>query len=442
MTKSAHAQTNPHAAARIARVLVFSCTIYTAAVLIGISVVLNTPSLYSQLNAESYAQLHATTRQHAVAIAVLLILSVWLRRRTTIRPAAAKVLLPLSLLFLLASVDRLVGVAYPPPLRQNTIFKPHKIRGWTNIPNAHAQMEVDIMLDKYGLRMDELAPESHRTDGRIRIMFLGDSITFGFYQRARDTYGAQATSILNSRDPDLDAVALNAGHTGYDTWQEWHYFENTAVNLEPDALVLQFCLNDAAAMYDPGIGPDMKRHPQASQILQPTHWSGLHRAVLDIAARRQFGENLQQGAQELEHFRMEELLRPELNDQATRAMQLIISHMERIAKCCRRHGIRFMIVCWPMRSQLVDDALVPQPQRILREFCEKNGVAYLDLLPAFKAGATRSEGGVDSLYIDHVHPTRAGNAIAGGALAEFLIESGIIDELDRQADERSTEQSR
>lgn len=438
MTQTRHVRTDSRSAAKVARVLVLGCTVYTAAVLCFISILLNSPSLYAGINAESYALLHAAAFEHVVAIAVLLPLLLWLRRRATLRPLATKSLLPLTLLFLLASVDRLVGVAFPPPLRQNTIFQPHKARGWTNIPNGRAMMEVEIMLDKNGLRIDESSPESYRSDGRIRIMFLGDSITFGFYQHARDTYGARTAAILNEHDPKLDVVALNAGTTGYDTWQEWHYFENKAVLLKPDALVLQFCLNDAAAMYDPHIGPDMRRHPQASQIARPMHWSGLYRAIIALAARSKFGENVQEGAQALEHFQMEELLQPELNPQALRAMELVESHMARIAACCRRNQIPFIIVCFPMRSQLSSGSLVPQPQRMLREFCEQKEIAYLDLLPAFVAGAANAEDGIDGLFIDHTHPTRAGHALAAEALATFLKQSGLIGELDRRAAAKPT----
>jgi lysophospholipase L1-like esterase len=106
--------------------------------------------------------------------------------------------------------------------------------GWAPVPNAGAEFTgsrtVSVQNNSMGLRDIE-----HDRGGKPRILFIGDSFTWGFDVEAKDRF----TEILRQRMPRADIV--NAGVPGYGTDQEYLYLEKLWGMLKPDVVVLIFC---------------------------------------------------------------------------------------------------------------------------------------------------------------------------------------------------------
>jgi lysophospholipase L1-like esterase len=91
-----------------------------------------------------------------------------------------------------------------------------------------------------GLRDDrEIGP---KTPGERRIVVVGDSVAFGLGVDVADAFPTVLERLLERDDPRT--TVLNLSVLSYRTAQEVRLFERDGWALEPDGVVLAFCLND------------------------------------------------------------------------------------------------------------------------------------------------------------------------------------------------------
>lgn len=106
--------------------------------------------------------------------------------------------------------------------------------GWVTVPNARAEFTgsrtVSVQNNSMGLRDIE-----HDRGGSPRILFIGDSFTWGFDVETKDRF----TEILRRKLPQADIY--NAGVPGYGTDQELLLLAKIWDAIKPDAVVLIFC---------------------------------------------------------------------------------------------------------------------------------------------------------------------------------------------------------
>jgi len=108
---------------------------------------------------------------------------------------------------------------------------------------------------------------------RQRILFLGDSFTFGPYLPAHDVF----PGLLGKKFPDIEFV--NAGKAGYTITDEASLFSERAKFLEPDVTVLQVLDNDLyGLMYFKLIQFDRKQ-----RLFEPTP---AEKELLDIVKKQ------------------------------------------------------------------------------------------------------------------------------------------------------------
>jgi GDSL-like lipase/acylhydrolase family protein len=114
--------------------------------------------------------------------------------------------------------------------------------------------EVEHTTNQLGFRGPEFAVSNQ--DGRlvatkpadtVRVVFLGDSFTFGEGVRDEDTYPARTAALLGQEHPSGSPrfEAYNLGVGAYNTTQELSLLEHLGLKLLPDCVVLGYVLNDA-----------------------------------------------------------------------------------------------------------------------------------------------------------------------------------------------------
>jgi lysophospholipase L1-like esterase len=98
---------------------------------------------------------------------------------------------------------------------------------------------ADVRTNSHGFRDREwtLADDSYR------IAVLGDSIAFGNYMAAADRFSERLQGILEATS-GVPTEVMNLAVVGYDTLQEVVALERNARILEPDLVLLTFCIND------------------------------------------------------------------------------------------------------------------------------------------------------------------------------------------------------
>ncbi len=112
--------------------------------------------------------------------------------------------------------------------------------GHVHRPNSSMRlMNVDVDINSDGLRDIEY-PVSK--GGAFRIVFLGDSLTFGWGVKQEGTFQYLLEAKLNESSP---TEILNFGTGNYNTEQEVELFLEKGLKYEPDKVVLFYFINDA-----------------------------------------------------------------------------------------------------------------------------------------------------------------------------------------------------
>ncbi len=363
---------------------------------------------------------------HGIAAVGLAFTFLWFGRKRSARPWVPKGLLIVASLGLLLSVDRFLILLDPPLSPRSGFIRSHPQRGWTHIPNATGDLRGPVRIDRHGLRVAETGPIRSIHD-KTRILFLGDSVTFGYGLPAQEAFCHQAVRILNQRHTDLNAVALNAGVSGYDLGQEAHFLEHDGMLLDPALVIVQVCLNDVTSQFDRFAKRDRTRHDEFLLTARPRYWSGLHHTSVKIADRIRYGTDRQAAAEEMQHLRFEELLAAQASERVEQAWRGALRHLGSIIETCREADVSVAVVCTPIRMQLKNDESAWDPQRILAEYAEAQDVPFLRLLPVLSSKAARNgEKAGGNLFRDQTHLNALGNRIIAETLADFLDDCGFV----------------
>lgn len=114
-------------------------------------------------------------------------------------------------------------------------FSPHA--GWTLKPNYRGTIDgVERETDARGF----LTIDTEQISDTIRpkVLFIGDSNTFGWGVRSSSTF----VEILENLFPGIDAI--NLGVPGYTSYQGYQLFATQGISMHPDVVVVSFNFND------------------------------------------------------------------------------------------------------------------------------------------------------------------------------------------------------
>jgi lysophospholipase L1-like esterase len=94
------------------------------------------------------------------------------------------------------------------------------------------------------LRSDEIYSK-RRSPNSLRIICIGDSITFGYGLENKYSYPRLLEDNLSQKLPFTKVEVINAGVPGYSSRQGIVWFDQELGNYNPDIIIVQFGFNDA-----------------------------------------------------------------------------------------------------------------------------------------------------------------------------------------------------
>ena len=385
-----------------------------------------------EITPNGMTEIYRSMQVHGViaAVGTIGVLIARRRRRAGRRAARASVLV--LTLGILISLDRVLGICYPPPSALESVLVPHATRGWAHRRGTlGSEAGVSAAINSLGMRGPEV--NARKSRGEFRILFLGDSITFGYMQEYRDTYVTQTAERIRRIAPTVRITDMNAGVGGYSTWQELDYLEKEGLKLDPDLVILEFCFNDVAELVylEPG---KLSGHPMPFRFARKSHWSGFARAALSIQGRYQFeatlrelhfSNNLDVDAADRLGLLDERIFKDPAHPAAEDAWERTLGFLDRIRAACRDEDVPWILVAFPFQSQLRPEEPAILPQIRTRRWAEQRGVLYLDLLPAFRRQTTEFQRSPQTLMMDEVHLTAEGSRLAAGELVAFLSRNNL-----------------
>jgi lysophospholipase L1-like esterase len=297
-----------------------------------------------------------------------------------------------------------------------------------------------VAINKYGLRDREIRiPKPPQT---VRVLVVGDSVTFGYGIPIEDTYAKVLERLLNATaSPSKRYEVLNGGVLGGSLSDYYYFLSQKASLLQPDLVIVGISLNNIHVYSSSGEisedgaewqGHDMPtirlvnefvlRHSQLYLFTYSRLKSFLYSiGALDINTLR--GENFST------------LLPP--SDYQTAEWNSSYAMLSQIVRFCRGNGYGIMVVVFPMQMQmssaefkffkdkfhlrLGDGTLSGEPQRRLKEFGAKSGVDVIDLLPVFRRYPAKEMYLHNSMVpADPCHPSVKGNEVAAAEILYVL----------------------
>ena len=270
--------------------------------------------------------------------------------------------------------------------------------------------EVPIRTNSLGLRSPEVTLA--KPPDTFRILVLGDSVTFGWSLRGEDTYASQLASLLATLRPNQRVEVINAGVSGYGTWQELRWLQETGLTLDPDVIIVQVHLNDAADNLWGTLGW------QAGSESWLVRTSMLARLVSRLSSAGQVGSgdapcvtDWKVDADQVCWQRTEELL-------------------NEIQRAASARGAALVLMPTPMRWQVDPEVRDPRAwvdatryQDVLAGYGQQHGWIVVDPLPAIRAATSTTD---KSLFLDVGHPDEAGQRILAQELYSALSQGGLL----------------
>jgi lysophospholipase L1-like esterase len=252
-------------------------------------------------------------------------------------------------------------------------------------------MGVPVSINAMGLRDHEYS--AAKPPGAIRIIMLGDSVTFGWGVPVEDTTSKMLERRLNDPGAGRRFEVINAGVGNYNTLQEVAFFLNRGLELKPDIVVLNYFINDAE--------PTPLR--KQSMLAERSYAAVAGLSAFDTLSRSYFGK-----ADWREYY--SNLYRPDAT--AWLAAQQAIRDL---AKACREQGIKLMIVNYPELHVLKDYPFTAVSQA-MRDLATSEKVPFLDLLPSV------ADQKPESLWVSptDAHPNATANARFSDTLVAAL----------------------
>ena len=276
-----------------------------------------------------------------------------------------------------------------------------------------------------------LPVEAERDDqGRIiirkppnskRLVFLGDSFTFGEGVWFEDTYAEQTVKFLqaeNLSERYNNLHALNLGVAGYNTPQELNLLRKVGLPAQPDIVILGFVLNDAEPplfQTDPRTGQPFRVRREIEEMTSIEQPEGLiykSRIVRLIAQMRQ-GRAMHRRT--IEYYRS-------LYDETNPHWVACQSSLASLVSACRGNNIPCVVVIFPLLIQLNEDYPFSDIHKEIKSIVENAGGTCVDLLPSLR-GRTAT-----SLWVhptDH-HPNEIVHRLAGEQIAKEIVARGWL----------------
>ena len=281
-----------------------------------------------------------------------------------------------------------------------------------------------VEINEQGLR-GAVVPYSRRV-GRLRILFLGDSIVFGYGVREEEAVGSKVASLLKERG--VAAEVINAGVPAYNSEQEVAYLETEGVSYNPDWVILGFCWNDInnqvgvrvsrdGWLTDEGVRPSTLARIGESEIgYRLRNWLKSSRMLYAFSIG--FGS-----LDRILHTDDHELFRAELLE--GRDTQRVALGWRRVAEVLHRlealettRGFRVLVVAFPVPQALSNSFPMSSYPGKLWQIAEEEDLSFMDLEPVFR----KFYRGHESLFIpyDGDHPNARGHLLAAQEISEFL----------------------
>lgn len=290
---------------------------------------------------------------------------------------------------------------------------------WSGRPNARGlHTGVPVSFNALGLRDVERSVKP--APGTVRILALGDSVTFGMGVAQHQTYPRKTEALLNAgRIGGPRVEVLNMGMPGYNTLHQLAQLREVGLALEPNVVVVGFLYNDVepSSAQRGAAMPEREERSFGARVKSRFNAAALwlkKNSLLVAWASPRIGSALrplgfkgygQVGAMKDQYV--------EANPQ-WQAVRAALLEMKRLTD---ERGIELVVMVIPAMARFSDaNYPIKEYHDAVSGFCRQHGIRALDLLPAFWG----LDGTKFWISATDGHPNAEGQEIIAQALAAQL----------------------
>jgi len=289
-------------------------------------------------------------------------------------------------------------------------------------------------------------PSVPKPEDVFRILLLGDSVAFGTGLERAQAFPARLRERLAGLEPPVEVIDASA--EGYTPWNQLQYYLTRGAALEPDLVLVAFCMNDVANPRLHWIAsagaplfevpsdaiPNMRHDREYVETRLSEAYFGSspepfwRRSRLARAIQRRFAR---------EHFRErvptritreDEVLEiGVLLDRESSEWEWLTRTYTRLRSAVEERGAQLAIALFPLAYQL-DPDYPHLPQDSLTAWCREQGIANLDLLPTLRDLGKKRAFLLDEArgFYDVWHMTSGGHEASAERIARFLHEERLL----------------
>ena len=267
--------------------------------------------------------------------------------------------------------------------------------------NKYSMLEKEIVIPK--------------PPGITRVVILGDSVPFRGYPSLID--------LLKEKYATQDGIEiLNASTPGYTTYQEMLFLEKYVLALEPDVVILTYCLNDNYTF--------LHRFDKEANMLwteeaeKSLHIDSMYDALINKSYfLSSLKTTLIQNNKDKKEYEYPWENSVDFNI-AWKDYSWIdfSSRLKEINTVLSKQNSRLYVVIFPLDMQLDKSLLqenyeyVTKPQREVLSYCEQYHIPCLDLFSEFYRNKLEGK----QLYVDGLHLSKTGEILSSDAISTFL----------------------
>ena len=263
-----------------------------------------------------------------------------------------------------------------------------------------------------------------RRGAERRVLFLGDSITFGRGVRDEESYPRRCEALWREAlggEAGREVACFNAGVPGYDTVQELATLAAVGTAIAPHLVLVGWYRNDVAvptaeqpaSVIEGQLAPDREWYEDWKRRTIDHQENLFDRSMLLRLARYEWKDvklrlwGLDRRAGDVE-------------DQGDEGgLGRCLNALREIHAWCQAHGARMGVVLFPAREEVEADLEIEPPLMVaVREMCRAEGIEVLDLLQRWRDDWASRQA---TLYLprDRCHP----NALGHDQVARWVAEA-------------------
>ncbi len=306
---------------------------------------------------------------------------------------------------------------------------------WKLLPNLDTvNGGVRIRTNSLGLRDTEIQPKQPE---EFRILSLGESTTFGHGVENNQTYSALLQDKLGEAEFDRPIRVINAGVSGYTSFQSLQFLKQSSAGLRPDLVLFYHEINDflpsslrandfMSSVPRSGSATDeaglmcTDRQYYRSRKRSVHHGmmaiSAIYRSINYFVSRSAIAAFQSQNGQRMiwpNVMTPAGLRQLELPSRVSAEERREI--MDELLDYCHRNEIQLVMIHPAYRDS-------KRHECDLTHSCQQNSVPMFEAFDSLHGG-----GHDDELYLDSAHPNPEGHRRVARDLAQFLISQRLIE---------------